>query len=72
MPKYSIFIQYDESDNIFVAEIPELPGCMAHGDTPEQAMKEILVAQELWLEVAAEHGDEIPEPALYAGKVWTT
>jgi len=65
MPKYSIFIQYDSSDDIFVAEIPELPGCMAHGDTPEKAMQEILIAQNLWLDAAKENGIEIPAPALY-------
>jgi predicted RNase H-like HicB family nuclease len=62
MLKYSIQIQYDNEDNIYVASVPELDGCMAHGDTPEQAMKEIQIAMKLWLEVAKEHGDVIPEP----------
>jgi len=62
MLRYSISIQYDAVDNIFVASVPELEGCMAHGDTHAQAMDEIIVAMGLWLEVAQEHGDVIPEP----------
>ena len=65
MLKYAVLIQYDERDNIFVASVPQLKGCKAHGCTPEEAMKEIAVAQELWLEVAIEDGDEIPKPALF-------
>lgn len=41
MAEYSILIQYDVIDRIYVASIPELPGCMAHGITKEQALKEI-------------------------------
>ena len=65
MLKYSVTIQYDSRDNIFVAKIPELSGCMAHGDTYAQAMEEIQIAMELWLECAKEVGKEIPEPMLY-------
>ena len=65
MLKYSITIQYDNTDNICVASVPELEGCMAHGKTPEQAMKEIQIAMKLWLKVAEEHGDKIPEPLMF-------
>ena len=65
MLKYSVSIQYDSKDNIFVASVPELEGCMAHGSTPEQAMEEIQIAMKLWLEVARERGDTIPEPMTY-------
>jgi predicted RNase H-like HicB family nuclease len=65
MMKYSITIQYDEKDEIFVASVPELEGCIAHGDTQEQAIKEISVALQLWLETAKENGDMIPEPLMY-------
>lgn len=65
MAEYSIFMQYDPQDNIFVASIPELPGCMAHGDTKEDALKEIKIAKELWIETALEDGLSIPEPALF-------
>ncbi|MBD5466240.1 MAG: type II toxin-antitoxin system HicB family antitoxin [Lachnospiraceae bacterium] len=62
MAEYSIFMQYDPQDNIYVASIPELPGCMAHGETKEQALKEIEIAKELWIEAAKEDGEEIPKP----------
>lgn len=65
MAEYSIFIQYDETDNIFVASVPELPGCMAHGKTKEEALKEIEIAKNLWIESALEDGEEVPEPRLF-------
>ena len=64
MAEYSIFIKYDPIDKIYVASVPELPGCMAHGDTKEQALKEIESAKELWIETALEDGQPIPEPDL--------
>lgn len=65
--KYSVFIQYDETDNIYIASVPELKGCMAHGRTPSEALKEVSVVCELWLESAREIGKEIPEPSLFSG-----
>ena len=63
--EYSIIIQYCKIDNIYVASIPELKGCIAHGNTQEDALREINTAMELWLEVAKEHGDKIPEPLMF-------
>ncbi|HBA49570.1 MAG TPA: type II toxin-antitoxin system HicB family antitoxin [Lachnospiraceae bacterium] len=65
MAEYSIFMQYDPQDNIYVASVPELPGCMAHGETKEEALKEIELARELWIETALEDGETIPEPHLF-------
>ncbi len=62
--KYSVYIQYDADDEIFVACIPEFPGCMAHGKTREDSLREICVAERLWLECAREEGKEIPQPVL--------
>ncbi len=70
MAEYSIFIQYDASDKIYVASVPELPGCMAHGATKEQALMEIETAKQLWIETALEDGNPIPEP-LFAGMTET-
>ena len=64
MAEYSIFIKYDPIDKIYVASIPELSGCMAHGATKERALKEIEIAKELWIETAIEDGQPIPEPDL--------
>ena len=60
--KYSIMIYFDPNDKIYVASVPELEGCMAHGETPEEAVREIQSACELQLEVMRENGEPIPEP----------
>ena len=64
MAEYSAFIQYDPIDKIYVASVPELSGCMAHGNTKEQALREIETAKELWIETALEDGQPVPEPDL--------
>ena len=60
--KYEIIIYWSDEDELFIAEAPELPGCMAHGDTPETALANAKEAVELWLDTAREFGDPIPEP----------
>jgi len=62
MNKYAIEIFYSEEDNGFIAVVPELPGCSAFGETEEEALKEIKIAMELWIEVANKEGRKIPEP----------
>ena len=62
MYKYHINVFFSKDDNGFIADVPDLESCSAFGETPEEAMKEILVAMRLWLEVAEADGDEIPEP----------
>ena len=62
MFEYGITIYYDKNDKIYVAKVPDLRGCMAHGDTPEEAITELSVAYKLWLDVAEEVGKEIPAP----------
>ena len=64
--EYSVNIQYDKNDNIYVACIPELPGCIAHGTTMRQALDEIEIARELWFDVAIEKHIPIPEPLYYS------
>jgi|GEM_PF-3145128 len=66
LQKYSIVIQYSENDNCYVASVPEILGCMAHGDTREEAMQEIQTALSLHIEMMQEHGDKMPKPVLYA------
>ncbi len=62
MSKYEIIIYWSKEDNVFVAEVPELAGCLAHGNTEESALKNIKEAMQLWLETAKEFGDPIPDP----------
>ncbi len=62
MDKYEIILYWSKEDNIFVAEVPELPGCMAHGDTQEAALANAKDAMRLWIDTAKEFGDPVPEP----------
>ena len=62
MDKYEVIIFWSAEDEAFVAEIPELPGCMAHGTSQEEALANAKEAERLWLETAKEFGDPIPEP----------
>ena len=62
MFKYEIILYWSNADGAFVAEVPELAGCMAHGDTQEIALKNINEAMSLWIDTAKEFGDPIPEP----------
>jgi len=62
MYKYEIIIYWSSEDEVFIAEVPELPGCMAHGGTPEDALKNAKEAIQLWMDTAKEFGDVIPEP----------
>ena len=62
MHKYEIIIYWSNEDQVFVAEVPELPGCMAHGDTQESALANAHQAIQLWIDSAREFGDPIPEP----------
>lgn len=62
MYKYEIIIYWSNEDNAFIAEVPELPGCMAHGETPEKALRNAKEAIQLWIDTAKEFGDSIPEP----------
>jgi predicted RNase H-like HicB family nuclease len=62
MLPYEIILYWSAEDRVFVAEVPELPGCMAHGDTQEAALANVKQAMQLWLDTAREFGDPIPEP----------
>jgi len=62
MFKYETIIYWSEEDQSFIADVPELPGCMAHGSTPDEALANAQEAMQLWLDTAREFGDPIPEP----------
>jgi len=60
--KYESIIYWDQADEIFVVEVPELAGCKAHGKTKGEALEKAEQAVALWLETAKGQGREIPAP----------
>ena len=62
MHKFEIILYWSNEDRAFVAEVPELPGCMAHGDSQEAALRHVNEAIELWIDTAREFGDPVPQP----------
>jgi predicted RNase H-like HicB family nuclease len=62
MHRYEVIIYWSEEDQFFVAEVPELPGCAAHGCSPAVALANAQDAISLWLDTAKEFGDFIPVP----------
>jgi len=62
MHKYEVIIYWSAEDEVFVSEVPELPGCTAHGDTQEAALANTQEAVQLWIDTAKEFGDPVPEP----------
>jgi predicted RNase H-like HicB family nuclease len=63
MYKYAIEIFYSEEDEGYISVAPELPGCSAFGKTVEDALREIKIAINLWIDSAKKEGREIPKPA---------
>ena len=59
---YSLLIQWDDEDKIYVVSVPELPGARTHGKTYAEAIKNALEVIELWLETATDLGWNIPQP----------
>ena len=62
MFRYETIIFWSEEDQAYLAEVPELPGCMAHGDSYESALANAKQAIQLWIDAAQEYGDPIPDP----------
>ena len=60
--KYEVILYWDKVDAIFVAEVPELPGCIAHGSTKAEAIQNAEDAIALWIETAKDDGLKIPDP----------
>lgn len=60
--KYEMIIYWSDEDGVFVVDVPELPGCMAHGDTRDAALRAADEAVDFWVETAREDGIPVPEP----------
>ena len=62
MTKYEVILYWSKEDDAYVAEVPQLAGCAAHGSSPAEALRNAQDAIDLWLAAACEFGDPIPEP----------
>ncbi|MDD5330902.1 MAG: type II toxin-antitoxin system HicB family antitoxin [Sulfuricella sp.] len=62
MDKHEIILYWSDEDQAFIADVPELPGCMAHGETQELALANVKQAMQLWIDTASEFGDPVPQP----------
>ncbi len=62
MKDYHINVFWSEEDGAYIADIPDLKYCSAHGPTPEAALHEVLIAKEAWLETARANGKPVPRP----------
>lgn len=62
MTRYEVIIYWSEEDKAFVAEVPELPGCMADGKTYQESLRNVEKIIDEWVETANELGRPIPEP----------
>ena len=62
MYKYEVIVWWSEKDQAYIAEVPELPGCMSDGETYEEALKNIQIIISEWIDTAKELGREIPKP----------
>lgn len=62
MKDYHINIFYSEEDRGYIADIPDLEACSAFGSTPDEALKQVVLAKVAWLEAARAEGKPIPQP----------
>jgi predicted RNase H-like HicB family nuclease len=62
MTRYELIIYWSDDDEAFIAEVPELPGCMADGATYQDALKNVEIIIQEWIETAKELGRVIPQP----------
>ena len=67
MLKYGIDLRWSEEDQVFIARVPELPGCMAHGADHQSALEQIREAMSLWIVAAREAGRAVPQPGTSPG-----
>jgi predicted RNase H-like HicB family nuclease len=71
-PRYHVNLFWSEADGAWVADVPDLKSCSAYGDTPQQALAEVEIAIEAWVQTARERGLKVPDaryrPAIYAAE----
>jgi len=62
MYKYEVVLWWSEEDRAYIAEVPELLGCMADGTSYEEALRNVQIIISEWMETAKKLGREIPKP----------
>ncbi len=60
--RYKIILYYSQEDEAFIAELPELPGCAADGENYQEALQNVEIVMQEWIETAQDLGHNIPEP----------
>lgn len=63
MSGYPIEVFWSDEDQTWIADVPDLPFCTAHGPTPHEAVAQVELAAEAWLDVAQKSGRPVPEPS---------
>ncbi|MDP7009868.1 MAG: type II toxin-antitoxin system HicB family antitoxin [Verrucomicrobiota bacterium] len=66
MPRYHINIYWSVEDDCYVGDIPDLKHCTGQGDTPEEALEDVLEARDAWLDACLSAGENIPSPSYSA------
>ncbi len=59
---YPIVVFWSDEDESWIADVPDLQSLSAHGETAEEAVRELMIAREAWLEVVREYGHALPDP----------
>jgi predicted RNase H-like HicB family nuclease len=62
LPRYEVILYWSEEDKAFIAEVPELPGCAADGQTYQEALANVERVIQEWIETAKDLGRAVPEP----------
>jgi predicted RNase H-like HicB family nuclease len=62
MYKYEVIVYWSTEDNSYISEVPELPGCMANGDSYTEALRNVEIVISEWIETAKMLGRDIPQP----------
>ncbi|HVG00317.1 MAG TPA: type II toxin-antitoxin system HicB family antitoxin [Chloroflexia bacterium] len=64
--QYSVVLEWDPIDRIYVVTVPELPGCRTHGNTREEAVKQAQDAIQSWIDDAVASDEPVPQPRMHA------
>ncbi len=67
--RYSMVIEWSDEDVAYIMTVPELPGCMTHGATHAEAVRQGEDAIATWLDTARAHGDPVPAPRIFATSI---